>query len=128
MQRGKLVYVASPYTSTDKVLQEIRYIGAAVGTGWLMNTYQDISFYSPISHTHPIATYCKLPGHWEFWKQFDETVLSRCNEIWVLCLDGWQQSTGVTAELQIAVELGLPVKYVQPLGNGEYAVTHVFLG
>jgi hypothetical protein len=128
MQRGRLVYVASPYSHPDKMVEEMRNIGVAVATGYLMNKYLDKSFYSPICHTHPIATVCKLPGHWEFWKQFDETMLSRCNECWVLMLDGWQQSKGVTAEIGIAVELGLPVKYVKPLGDGDYVVTDILAG
>lgn len=124
MHRGKLIYVASPYSSPKKEVQEIRNIEAAVATGWLMNKYLDLSFYSPICHTHPIATHCKLPGHWEFWKQFDETVLSRCNEIWILTLDGWQESKGVTAEIEIAADIGLPVKYIVPTcGTEDYLVT-----
>jgi hypothetical protein len=120
--RTKLVYVASPYSSPDKVTQEIRFLSAVIATGYLMNTYLDTVFYSPISHTHPIATYCKLPGDWSFWKQFDETMLSRCEEVWVLMLDGWQSSTGVTAELGIARENSLPVKYIKPLAGGGYEI------
>ena len=123
MERGKLVYVASPYSSPDKVQQEIRFLSAVVATGYLMNKFTDLSFYSPISHTHPIATYCKLPGDWAFWKQFDETILSRCNAIWVLCLPGWKESKGVTAELEIANLFALEVMYILSREGGEYDIS-----
>jgi len=123
MERGKLVYVASPYSSPDKVQQEVRFLSAAVATGYLMNKFTDLFFYSPICHTHPIATYCKLQGDWAFWKQFDETMLSRCDAIWVLCLPGWEESKGVTAELEIAATMKMDVMYVIPSTNGEYSVT-----
>jgi hypothetical protein len=85
-----------------------------------MNAYHDLSFFSPICHTHPIAVLCKLPGDWEYWKQYDETMLSRCDEIWVLCLDGVEDSAGVNAEIALAKELGLDVWYIYPQADGSY--------
>ena len=120
MTRGKLIYVASPYSSPNRAVEETRNIGVAVAMGYLMNLWTDLSFFSPICHTHPIATLCKLPGHWEYWKQYDETMLSRCDEIWVLCLDGVETSKGVNAEIALAKELGLPVWYVYPKDDGNY--------
>lgn len=123
MPLGKLVYVASPYSSHDKDLVEARNVGVAMAMGYLMNTNDEYSFYSPICHTHPIATHCKLPGDWAFWKRFDETMLSRCEELWVFCMEGWRESIGVTAEIAIANDLGLPVKYLRSVPElGTYVV------
>src|ERR1019366_6179583 len=96
---GTLVYVASPYTHPDKEVVDARNLEVILAMGYLMNKYTGLSFYSPICHTHPIATHCKLPIYWGFRKQFDETMLSRCDALWVLCLDGWKESTGVRAEI-----------------------------
>jgi|SRR5208337_517050 len=123
--KGRLVYLASPYSSPDKALQEYRFVAAAIASGWLMNKYQDLSFFSPITHTHPIAVHCALPGYWQFWAAYDQCMLSRCDEVWVLCLDGWRASSGVTAELKIARETGMPVKFVIPGAPGEYSITEV---
>ena len=119
---GKLIYVASPYSSPNRAVEETRNINVAVAMGWLMNAYPELSFFSPICHTHPIATLCKLPGHWEYWKQYDEAMLSRCDEIWVLCLDGWQESKGVTTELELARGFNMVVRLVYPQPDGAYAV------
>src|ERR1700739_3365873 len=116
----RLVYVASPYSHPNRVVEETRNIGVAVAMGYLMNNFADYAFFSPICHTHPIATLCKLPGHWEFWKKYDEAMLSRCDEIWVLCLEGWEQSKGVTAEVNIAKDLGLTVKHILQQVSASY--------
>lgn len=118
--KGKLIYVASPYTHPNRVVEETRNISVAVAMGYIMNNHPELSFFSPICHTHPIATLCKLPGHWEYWKQYDEAMLSRCDEIWVLCLEGVEQSKGVNAEIQLAKELGIPIWYIYPQLDGSY--------
>jgi hypothetical protein len=123
MPIGKLIYVASPYSSPNREMEETRNTAVAVAMGWLMNTYADLSFFSPICHTHPIAVLCKLPGNWEYWKQYDEAMLSRCDEIWVLCLAGVEESKGVNAELAFAETLGLPIKYLYPQEDGTYILT-----
>ena len=121
---GKLIYVASPYSSADKAMQEYRAAAVAIVCGWLFDQHPDVSFFSPISHTHPIAMHCKLPGHWQFWAAYDHCMLSRCDEMWVFCLDGWLKSSGVTAELEMAKKMGLPIRYIIPhsLDIGLYEV------
>jgi Domain of unknown function (DUF1937) len=112
---GKMVYLASPYSHPDKSVEVERFVAACKACGWLMNNVKDVTmFYSPIAHTHPISLHCVLPGHWQFWATADETVLSRCNAIWVLCIPGWTKSTGVNAEKRIAAKFGLEVRYVIP--------------
>jgi hypothetical protein len=111
-QFGKLVYLASPYTHKNPAICEARFLEAVFCCGWLMVHTKDTYFYSPIAHTHPIAVRVKLPIEWEFWANFDECILSRCSELWVLTAPGWSRSTGVTAEIKIAEKLNLPVRYV----------------
>ena len=93
---------------------ELRFQLAASHAAELMR--QGRKVYSPISHTHPIAQY-GLPKGWDFWEQYDRAILSRCTEVIVLMLHGWKESKGVTAEIEIAKELGLPVSYLEPARN-----------
>ena len=69
--------------------------------------------FSPIAHTHPIAAY-GLPGDWSFWQAYDRAMLECCNELAVLQLDGWSESIGVQAEIAIAKELNLSVRFITP--------------
>lgn len=69
--------------------------------------------FSPISHTHPIAEQGRLRRGWEFWECYDRTMIGCCDDLLVLCLPGWEQSTGVQAEIKIAQEFGIPIDYAQ---------------
>lgn len=109
---GELIYLASPYSHHDPLVVEARFEAVCREASRLMG--EGYLIYSPIAHTHPIAIRGGLPTDWEFWRDYDEAIISRCTELWVLTLDGWDTSRGVSAELQIADALGLPIKHIAP--------------
>jgi hypothetical protein len=114
---NSLVYLASPYSDPDPVIRELRFKAANTCASILMR--EGVHVFSPISHTHPIAVEGGLPLGWDFWEQYDRAILSCCKAVLVCCLNGWERSTGVRAEVCIAAELGLPVGYLwEPLDPG----------
>jgi hypothetical protein len=123
-----LIYLASPYlyrghmeglTEYGKqVIHEQRYQDAIDATAYLMQ--QGFAVYSPIVSTHPVAMKHKLPLGSEFWMKFDEVILSRCTEIFVLMIDGWKESPGVQREIELAKLYGKDITYLEPgFGNIE---------
>lgn len=121
---GRLVYFASPFTHPDLAVRDERNRAIARACGWFMNNQRDVFFFSPITHATPIAAECPLlPFVWSFWAEIDECMLSRCEEIWVLVIPGFKQSTGVNAERKIAERLGLPCKFVMPQQDGSYLIS-----
>lgn len=40
-----------------------------------------------------------------------KSLISKCDELWVLKIDGWEQSKGVSAEIEYAESLNIPIKY-----------------
>ena len=107
---GGLIYLASPYSHPDPEVRQQRFETVCFVAANLMREGKHI--YSPIAHTHPIALKGDLPKGWDFWEQFDRKMLAACQELWVVMMDGWRESKGVAAEIQIANEMGIPVKYV----------------
>lgn len=122
---NNLIYLASPYlyrkpknegeTEDDyegrcKLVQELRYQQAIDATAELMKKEKVV--YSPIVATHPIAVKHKLPMGSEYWMKFDRVIIAKCDELYVLKLDGWEESLGVQEEIQIARKMGIPVKYL----------------
>jgi hypothetical protein len=105
-----LIYLATPYSHEDPVVMESRFESVNRVAAKLMS--DGLHIFSPISHTHPIAIAGKLPTGWEFWNQYDKLVISVCKGMIVLCLDGWLESVGVTAEIDIAKEFGVPIEYI----------------
>ena len=110
--RSEIIYLACPYSHNDRYVQVARWVAANKAAAKLMA--QGLYVFSPISHTHPIAEASegKLPRGWEFWEGMDKEYLKFCKKIIVLRIPGWDVSTGVTAEIKIGVEMGIPVEYM----------------
>ncbi len=97
------IYLASPYSSDSIYIQRHRYlyvetICAAIVAG-------GFPVYSPIVHMHSMATHYPLSNDSVFWNTFNEPFIRACSEIWVLMLEGWQESAGVQWELELARSL-----------------------
>ena len=107
-----MIYLASPYSSDSPVVREARFKAVCVAASKLM--VKGLLIFSPIAHTHPIAVAGDLPKGWDFWAKYDREFLNFCDEIWVLMLDGWEQSRGVAGEIAIMEDMGKLVKYINP--------------
>jgi len=108
MSRKPLIYLASPYSHRDEGLklrrfEEVNKIAAQL-------ILQGFHVFVPISMSHPIAEASGLDmGGWEIennkftgWKDLDTNILSRCDEFWVVEMEGWDTSVGVRAEFEFA--------------------------
>lgn len=104
-----MIYVGSPYTHTNKFIQEKRYLDACVFTGSLMG--QGIIAFSPIVHCHNIARYCNLPHDYSFWETYCLRMLDITSALVVLQLDGWEISRGLASEINYATHKGIPISY-----------------
>ena len=108
-----MVYLASPYTHENREVETERFIAAVKACGWLMVNISDVQMiYSP-SLIHILSLMYVLFLVLEVLEACDKCMVSRCDEIWILALDGWETSMGVTAERQIALEYGLKEKFVR---------------
>lgn len=114
-----MIYLASPYSHPDPEVREQRFELACRAAARLI--WDGHAVFCPIAHTHPIAKY-GLPTTWDFWQAQDRKILELCEELWVLTIDGWMQSRGVEFEMQIARELGKPIRYVSLDQEMEVAV------
>lgn len=113
-----MIYLASPYSHSEPAVQEARFREACRAAAAMMRAGELV--FSPIAYTHPIAAF-GLPGDWAYWERFDREMLKICTEVRVLQLDGWMQSKGASAEVDLAHDLGLPVTFVDPIPEEEKA-------
>lgn len=109
---SSLIYLASPYSDPDPKVRKARWTNACRITGILM--LDGNMMFSPIAYSHPIAVKIGLPVGWEYWSNFDRKMISHCSLLLVATIKGWRESVGVAAEIKIAGELGVPVKYICP--------------
>ena len=106
-----LVYLAVPYSHKELDVRIKRFECSNVATAELMKDGHYV--FSPISMSHPIAEQCSVPGDWNFWAKFDTAFISCCHKLFVLALDGWDKSTGVKAEIEIAKNMGIEIVYLR---------------
>lgn len=106
-----LIYLASPYSHPDAAAREARFDAVCAATAAMMR--DGLMIYSPIGATHAMACKHELPLEWQFWAAYDELIISRCDRLWVLTIDGWDKSVGVTAEVKIAEKFGKPLDFIE---------------
>jgi Domain of unknown function (DUF1937) len=110
-----VTYLASPYSHSDPAVREERFHAACRATADLVRAGEVV--FSPVVYSHPLVRF-GLPTGWGYWEWFDWEVLARCDQVALLTLDGWEASEGVRAEMAIAGELGIPVRYLAVVGPG----------
>ena len=108
----ELIYLATPYSHPNPDIRQQRF--DLVNRVALRLIRQGYFVYSPITHNHPLAILGELPVGWEYWKEHDYLLLSKCTKLMVLYVDGWMESVGVKAEITYAAKLGIPMEFIDP--------------
>lgn len=113
----KLIYLASPYSHKYKKVmkereKEVNRIAAEL-------TYKyGYAMFLPITQSAPLERIIPaLGGSFEKWKNIDLEMIKRSDELWVVMLDGWKDSVGVTEEIIYAKSLNKPIYYIHPKDN-----------
>ena len=119
------VYVASPYTYKGRFPKLLgtygrwkRFFQIAYYQAVLDSTY-NVQCFGPILESHLTVFIGKLfglsigksSGVWADFRVGDLAMVEAMDELWVVMMDGWDQSTGVRAEIRHARSLGKPIKY-----------------
>lgn len=128
----KRIYVASPYTYKGgskgffgkvyaRLVEWQRFIQITRIQGRLVQQY-GVACYGPILESHLMVFLGnifgdglgKVSGKWADWEEYDLTMIDGCDEMWVVTMEGYDKSTGVTAEIKHCNFTGKPVRYVHP--------------
>ena len=105
----KKIYLAAPYMHRAPLIMEIRAKKVDQKAAELMEAGYRV--FSPLSHSVPISRYCTVDQDHDFWMQQDLWILKVCDELHILCLDGWERSVGVRIERDLAWSLNIRVVY-----------------
>ena len=101
-----LVYLASPYAHPSSAVREARLEAARYVCGRMVEEGRIVM--SPLVYLGELAHKGVHPP--QGWYAFDLQLLSRCDELLVLQLPGWEDSKGVLVEIAGAQTKGIPVR------------------
>lgn len=105
------VYLAGPYSHEREAVRDARAVAHAAIAGRLMADGDAV--FSPIAHGHFVTQYGELDAmDQEFWMEQVLPWLEVSQALYVLKLDGWEQSKGVAREMIFARENGIPITYL----------------
>lgn len=110
-----MFYLASPYSHSDPLIMRTRFLLAEQATARMLNAGKFV--YSPIVHCHELAQRYSLRTDFAFWREYNIDMLRRADAFAVLKIPGWEESTGVKAESEIARMLNLPRGFVNEDGE-----------
>ena len=105
-----MVYIASPYTHTDRMVVRARVKAAQAVAADIVNHGKGA--FSPVLYTHTLleATGVIPPNG---WYQFDLHFLENAGEMLILELPGWEDSQGIMIEKAFAHGRRIPVVHVK---------------
>lgn len=119
MSKRKLWYVIAPYSHTDKQISLFRkkhqelIIGSFASQGFFL--------LDPLANHYVVETLLinggpSLPTDFAFWDGFCHRCIEACDG-GIVCntIDGWQESRGVTAEMNHINSRKQPLLYVSDL-------------
>lgn len=104
-----MIYLASPYTHPNEAIRIRRFILARDFVH--SHLCENVILFSPIVYTHQLAMTHQMPVEAQFWKFFNEDILRKADSMWVLKIDGWDESVGVLHEIEFAAKIRLPIEY-----------------
>jgi hypothetical protein len=123
----KMIYLATPYSHKGLLGRWVMWMRFRIVTRIAAKIMQKgYNVFSPITLTHPIARLGNIDqiDH-EFWLKMDKWYVDRCDELWVVMLDGWKDSAGVKREIGWALWQGKGVFGLDIKGNVQTWITKV---
>lgn len=106
------VFISGPYSHPEpqvvnnRVGEQERYAVHLLNKG--------VYAVSTVLLGHPLVQQYDLPNSFEFWKDYCFALLSKASELHILQLPEWDSSPGVKAEINLATDLSLDIKYIDP--------------
>jgi hypothetical protein len=109
----ELIYLAAPYTDDNENIVEERVAAVCRVDAVLME--RGTFTFSPLLK-HFVRKHGNLPGDWNYWQDYCRVTLPKCSQVYVLALDGWEESVGVREEMKLAEMLKIQVFLCGPDG------------
>lgn len=116
-----MIYLASPYTDRRPYAQFKRFKLVRKAHDILMTIEREPVF-SPILIGHECAERGLKWSHAQ-WMEWSLNWLGQCSKLWVLPIDGWDISSGVRMEVELAAARGLSITACDVIDEADQNIT-----
>ena len=106
----EMIYMAAPYSKVED--KDAMMEAFMTFSGQWQAIHPDQHVCSPLFNHFSLNTVPDLGKDYAYWLNYSRNLLKRCDRLVVVCLPGWQDSTGVADEVRYATEMGMPIAYV----------------
>lgn len=107
----KMIYLTAPYSHPDPEIKQKR-MEMFYRTDAKLSSEGNFTI-SPLLKVET-TKHGKMPDSWEYWKDYSQNLLLKCDKMIVIKMDGWGYSEGVLAEIAFCKEIGIPIEYIEP--------------
>jgi hypothetical protein len=66
---------------------------------------------SPVLHWHHLLQRFDIPTTYEYWERYCYDMLKMSDILFILMMDGWDNSAGIQGEIRDANKLGIKIMY-----------------
>jgi len=106
---NRKIFVAGPFNHPDKEVMDYRTKTIAE---YCVKIFNEGNFpVSALLSGLSFANYGNLPTDTETWRNFSIKYVEGCDELHILKLEGWEESSGLKTEIATAERLGILIKY-----------------
>lgn len=108
-----MIYLAAPYSHKDPTVVADR-IKTFCKIDSELSSIPGIVTVSPLLKHLLFINGSSLPTDWEFWKTYSYGLLLKCDSLIVITLHGWDESPGVSAEIEFAKSRNFKILMLDP--------------
>jgi hypothetical protein len=116
----RLIYLAGPYSHKSEEVRQERVNRFSEALAFFSNTTENLCIYSPIVHWHEVAKLHKLRHDFSYWMQQDFHMINLSTAMWILKIDGWDKSYGLSQEIEFARDKNKEIFFVNTDDEGFY--------
>lgn len=109
-----MIYLATPYTHPDRLIREVRAERAIRIAANYVAMGEHV--FSPIAYGHTLyetGVFADFTA--AGWEAFNTNMLIRATELRIVRMPGYDQSDGIAKEIALALQINLPISYVDPI-------------
>lgn len=108
-----MIFLASPYAHESESVRAGRAKSSWHAAGWLVARYRE-AVYPAVGVGHNLHQYANLGPSFADWTFQNDTMIASCEKFFILAIDGWDTSEGVTHETDLAITLRCTIGMMYP--------------